>query len=51
MNPDPHNAHKISEIIAFPETALEKISVFRTAQQSKGDLLAGRPKPNPMLPE
>ena len=43
MNTNPDNTHTISLNITIPETALKTTSKFHTAQQSKGDLLAGRP--------
>ena len=44
MNSNPDNTHTISSNNTIPETALKTTSNFLTAQQSKGDLLAGRPQ-------
>ena len=43
MNKNPDNTHTISSNTTIPETALKRTSNFLAAQQSKGDLLAGRP--------
>ena len=40
---DPDNTHTFSACIMFPETALWKTPDFHSVQQSRGDLLAGRP--------
>ena len=43
MNKNPDNTPTISSNTTIPETALKTTSNFLAAQQSKGDLLAGRP--------
>ena len=43
MNTNPDNTHTISSNTTIPETALKTTSNFLTAQQSKGELFAGRP--------
>ena len=43
MNKNPDNTHIISSNTTIPKMALKMTSNFLAAQQSKGDLLAGRP--------